>query len=145
FTSANIPITVANYSGTQIDINVSVTGGTAEVGDYTFTSPTALSFTGNGTQNITVDINDDADTDNESIIFTITETSTVTGLIISQSTHTLTIVDDEAPAGPTAGTVFITEVLDSDNGFNNDYMELYNNSNVALSLNNSKLLRLSAA
>ena len=45
FTSANIPITVANYSGTQIDINVSVTGGSAEVGDYTFTSPTALSFT----------------------------------------------------------------------------------------------------
>jgi len=33
FTSANIPITVANYLGQQININVSVTGGTAEVGD----------------------------------------------------------------------------------------------------------------
>lgn len=95
FTSANIPITVTNYSGTQIDINVSVTGGTAEVGDYTFTSPTALSFIANGTQNITVDINDDADTNNETIIFTITETSAVTGLIISQATHTLTILDDD--------------------------------------------------
>ncbi|PIV97962.1 MAG: hypothetical protein COW43_00690, partial [Flavobacteriaceae bacterium CG17_big_fil_post_rev_8_21_14_2_50_31_13] len=89
FTSANIPITVANYLGQQININVSVTGGTAEVGDYTFTSPTALSFTANGTQNITVDINDDADTDNETIIFTITETIAVTGLVISQATHTL--------------------------------------------------------
>lgn len=100
FTSANIPITVTNYSGTQIDINVSVTGGTAEAGDYTFTSPTALSFTADGTQNITLDINDDADTDNETIIFTITETSAVTGLTISEATHTLTITDDEAPAGP---------------------------------------------
>ncbi|MBG7610990.1 hypothetical protein IU405_01875, partial [Polaribacter sp. BAL334] len=145
FTSANIAITVANYSGEQIDINVSVTGGTAEVGDYTFTTPTPLSFSANGTLNITVDINDDADTDNETIIFTITETSSVTGLVISQATHTLTISDDEAPAGPIAGTVFITEVLDSDNGFNNDYMELYNNSNIPLSLINSKLLRLSAA
>jgi len=95
FTSANIPITVANYLGQQININVSVTGGTAEVGDYTFTSPTALSFTANGTQNITVDINDDADTDNETIIFTITETIAVTGLVISQATHTLTILDND--------------------------------------------------
>jgi hypothetical protein len=98
FTSANIPITVANYSGTQIDINVSVTGGTAEVGDYTFTSPTALSFTADGSQNITVGINDDADTDGETIILTITETSSVSGLVISQATHTITIVDDEAPS-----------------------------------------------
>lgn len=118
FTSANIPITVANYSGTQIDINVSVTGGSAEVGDYTFTSPTALSFTGNGTQNITVDINDDADTDNETIIFTITETSSVTGLVISQTTHTLTILDDEAPAAYAGVGTFVkitdvSEIVDS--------------------------------
>lgn len=143
FTSANIPITVSNYSGTQIDINVSVTGGTAEVGDYTFTSPTALSFTADETKNITVDINDDADTDGETIIFTITETSSVTGLIISESTHTLTITDDEIPPLPTSGTVFITEILDSDVGFNNDYLELFNNSSEEVSLINSKLLRFS--
>ena len=118
FTSANIPITVSNYSAEQIDINVSVTGGTAEMGDYTFTSPTALSFTANGTQNITVDINDDADTNNETIIFTITETSSVTGLIISQATHTLTIVDDEAPAAYNSVGTFVkitdvTEIVDS--------------------------------
>lgn len=143
FTSANIPITVANYSGTQIDINVSVTGGTAEIGDYTFTSPTALSFSADGTQNITVDINDDADTDEETIIFTITETSSVTGLVISESTHTLTITDDEIPPLPTAGTVFITEVVDAEN-FNYDYLELFNNSNETVSLNTSKLVRASA-
>ncbi|AUC86439.1 hypothetical protein CW731_14635 [Polaribacter sp. ALD11] len=97
FTSSNIPITVSNYSGTQIDINVNVTGGTAAAADFIFTSPTALSFTADGSQNITFDIKDDADTDTETVIFTITESSSVTGLVISQSTHTVTITDDEAP------------------------------------------------
>ncbi|MGB1284523.1 MAG: hypothetical protein ACPG44_08665, partial [Polaribacter sp.] len=54
FTSANIPITAINYDGNQIDIDVNVTGGTAESGDYTFTSPTSLSFTANETKNITL-------------------------------------------------------------------------------------------
>ena len=144
FTSSNIPITVSNYSDTQIDINVSITGGTAEAGDYTFTSPTALSFSANETQNIIFDINDDADTDAETIIFTITETSAVSGLVISQSTHTVTITDDEIPPVPVAGAVFITEVLDSSVGFNNDYLELFNNSNEEISLSTSKLIRFSS-
>ncbi|WP_439127566.1 T9SS type A sorting domain-containing protein [Polaribacter sp.] len=144
FTSANIPISVSNYSGTQIDIDITVTGGTAEVGDYTFTSPTSFSFTGNTTDNLTFSINDDADTDDETIIFTITETSAVTGLVISQATHTTTIIDDEIPPMPTAGNVFITEVLDSDVGFNNDYLELFNNSSESVSLSTSKLIRMSS-
>lgn len=111
FTSANIPITVSNYDGNQIDININVTGGTAEAGDFSFTSPTALSFIANATQNITFDINDDADFDNETVIFTITETSAVTGLIISQATHTVTITDDETPPLP---NIIINEILADD-------------------------------
>ena len=105
FTSANIPVSVTNYSGTQIDIDVSITGGTAEGGDYTFTSPTSFSFTGNTTQNLTFKINDDADSDDETIIFTITETSAVTDLVISQSTHTVSITDDDLP------NIIINEIL----------------------------------
>lgn len=145
FTSANIPITVSNYSGTQIDINVNATLGTAEAGDFTFTSPTALSFTSNGTQNITFSINDDADTDAETIIFSITETSAVSGLIISEVIHVVTILDDEIPPVPEAGKVFITEVLDSSVGFNNDYLELFNNSSENVSLSTSKLIRMSSS
>ena len=136
FTSANIPITVANYSGTQIDINVSVTGGTAEVGDYTFTSPTALSFTGNGTQNITVDINDDADTNDETIIFTITETSTVTGLVISQATHTLTILDDEAPAAY-AGVGTFVKITDASEIVDNAFYVLLDETSESFAMSNN--------
>ncbi|WP_370390787.1 lamin tail domain-containing protein [uncultured Winogradskyella sp.] len=125
-TSSNIPITVSNYDGNQIDIDVSVTGGTAEPGDYTFTSPTSLSFTADGTQNITIDINDDADFDDETVELTITETSSVTGLVISQATHTVTIIDDETPPVP---ELIITEIMQnpSDVGDNSgEYFEVYN-------------------
>ncbi|WP_405562693.1 lamin tail domain-containing protein [Polaribacter sp. Asnod6-C07] len=104
FTSANIPISVTNYDGNQIDIDVAITGGTAEPADYSYTTQ-SLSFSSDSTQNITIDINDDVDTDNETIIFTITETSSVTGLVISQATHTLTITDDDLP------NIIINELL----------------------------------
>lgn len=103
FTSANIPITVSDYSGEQIDIDVTITGGTAEVNDYIYTTQ-SLSFTANETQNITLEIKDDADSDNETIVLTITETSSVTGLTISETTHTLTIADNEAPIANTLVT-----------------------------------------
>ncbi|MDB2472094.1 lamin tail domain-containing protein, partial [Flavobacteriaceae bacterium] len=119
FTSSNIPITVSNYSGTPIDLNVSISGGTAESGDYTYTTQ-SLSFTADETQNITVDINDDADIDNETIIFTITETSSVTGLIISQATHTLTITDDDLPQ------LIISEIMYNTPGTDDEWIEIYN-------------------
>jgi hypothetical protein len=96
FSSANIPITVRNYAGTQIDINVAATVGSAEADDFTFTSQT-LSFTANGSQDITININADADRDSETVILTITESSdnpAAPGLTISQNTHTITITDD---------------------------------------------------
>ena len=137
-----IPVTVSSYSGTQIDVSVAASG-TAEGGDFTLNTA-SLSFTSDGSQNISLDINDDVDTDEETVILTITETSAVSGLVISQSTHTVTITDDEIPPVPVAGTVFITEVLDSSVGFNNDYLELFNNSNEEVSLSTSKLIRFSS-
>ncbi|WP_370104206.1 lamin tail domain-containing protein [Winogradskyella sp.] len=135
FTSANIPITVSNYDGNQIDIDVDVTGGTAEPGDYTFTSPSSLSFTADGTQNITIDINADADFDDETVELTITETSSVTGLVISQATHTVTILDDDTPPLP---NIVINEILADPTGIDangdgivdttdDEFVELVNN------------------
>ena len=138
-----IPVTVSNYSGNQIDVNVA-SSGTAEGGDFTLNTA-SLSFTADGSQNISLDINDDADTDEETVILTITETSAVSGLVISQSTHTVTITDDEIPPVPIAGTVFITEFSDDKGGdFNSEFIELFNNSNETISLSTSKLIRAAA-
>jgi hypothetical protein len=138
-----IPFIVSNYSGNQIDVNVA-SSGTAEGGDFTLNTA-SLSFTADGSQNISLDINDDADTDEETVILTITETSAVSGLVISQSTHTVTITDDEIPPVPIAGTVFITEFSDDKGGdFNSEFIELFNNSNETISLSTSKLIRAAA-
>lgn len=128
FTSANIPISVTNYDGNQIDIDVTITGGTAEAGDYSFTTQ-SLSFTSNSTQNITVDINDDADYEDETIILTISETSSVSGLVISQATHTLTITDDDTAPTP---SLIITEIADTGDNDNARFVEIYNNGSTTI-------------
>lgn len=128
FTSQNIPITVSNYNGTPISINVTVTGGSAETSDYVFGNPTPFTFTDNGTQNVNIGINDDLDTDDETIILTITETSSVTGLVISQATHTLTITDDGVSV-PQGNDSFTTTLSDTDYSLGPDY-STYNQSSI---------------
>jgi hypothetical protein len=116
-----IPVTASNFSS-NFTLDVAVTGGgTAEVGDYTLNTST-LSFTGNGTLNISLDINDDADTDDETLEITLSE-STSTGVIISPSVHTVTIIDDETPAVP---QVLITEVGDPVDNFSRRMVEICN-------------------
>jgi hypothetical protein len=128
-----IPVTLSNYIQ-NVDLDVSVTGGTAEVGDYTLNTST-LNFTGNGTQNVSIDINDDADFDDETIEITLTE-STSTGINISPDVHTLTILDDDiAPAAQ----ILITEV--GDPGDNTDYrmVEICNRGSSTVDISNYSL------
>lgn len=95
-----IPVSLTNYAQ-NVTLDVAVTGGTAESGDYTLNT-TSLTFTGNGTQNVSLDINDDADVADETVEITLTE-STATGVTINPNVHTLTILDDDLP------TAFINE------------------------------------
>jgi hypothetical protein len=127
--NVTIPVTVSSYSGTQIDVSV-VASGTAEGGDFTLNTA-SLSFTADGSQNISLDINDDVDTDEETVILTITETSAVTGLVISQNTHTVTITDDETPPVP---SLIITEVADPDDEYKGRFVEIYNNGATGINL-----------
>ncbi|NGZ89409.1 T9SS type A sorting domain-containing protein [Psychroflexus maritimus] len=117
----NIPVTLSNFSS-NVDLSVSVDGSsTAEASDYTLNT-TSLSFTGNGTQNISLDINPDAGYDDETIILEIAET-TSTGVTITTSQHTVTVLDDEtAPLGWQITAEDTDFVIDFDNtvaGVNN--------------------------
>ncbi|ARN77268.1 hypothetical protein BST97_04325 [Nonlabens spongiae] len=144
FTSSIIPVTLSNYGGSQVDLSVSVTGGTAEMADYTLNT-TSLSFTGNGTQNITFDINPDAGFEDETIEITLTET-TSTGATVSPDTHTLTIFDDET------APLVINEILADPDGTTGDangdgvadtsddeFIEIFNNSSSAIDMSNYTL------
>ena len=144
FTSSNIPVTLSNYGGSQVDLSVTVTGGSAEMTDYTLNT-SSLSFTGNGTQNITLDIIPDADFNDETVEITLTET-TSTGATISPAIHTLTIVDDET------APLVINEILadpDATTGDANgdgtvdtsddEFVEIFNNSSSAIDMSNYTL------
>lgn len=118
--NATIPVTLTNHGGTQVDINIAVTGGTAEAGDYTLNT-TSLSFTADGTQNVSIDINPDADGDDETIILTLSETSATGATSLPNITHTLTISDDEIPS------IVITEIMYNTPGVDDEWIEIYNN------------------
>lgn len=49
-----------------------------------------------------------------------------------------------APILPTVGTVFITEIVDADNDFNAEFLELFNNSGDNIDLSTSKLIRMTS-
>ena len=93
--NTSIPITLSNYDA---DVTVSVTvdgSSTAEAGDYTLNTST-LAFSSNGTQNISLDINNDADSDDETVILNIAVSSGTADLGVSS--HTVTITDDDLPS-----------------------------------------------
>ena len=130
--NTSIPVSMTNYD-MPVTISVSVdVGSTAEAGDYALNT-TSLSFTTNETLNVSLDINDDADTDDETVILNIAVTSGTADLGTSQ--HTVTIVDDETPALP---NIIINEILadptgidangDGTSNFSDDeFVELVNN------------------
>ncbi len=116
----DIPVTLANYGGAQVDLSVTVTGGTYESGDYILNT-SALTFTESTMLNISISIEPDADDAPETIEITIAETSS-TSAAISTSVHTLTINDDDVAA------LVITEIYHDPSGNEGDeeFIEIYN-------------------
>ncbi|WP_299617197.1 lamin tail domain-containing protein [uncultured Tenacibaculum sp.] len=132
-----IPVTLSNYS-TNVTVSVTVDGSsTAQVGDYTLNT-NSLAFTANGSQNISLDINDDVDFISETVILNIAVTSGTADITTSQ--HTVTINDDDLP-------IVINEINadpDSTNGDANgdgtsnfsedEFVEIYNISGANLDI-----------
>ncbi|CAL2090979.1 lamin tail domain-containing protein [Tenacibaculum sp. 190524A02b] len=128
--NTSIPVTLSNYTA-DVTISVSVNASsTAESGDYTLNT-TSLTFTGNGTQNISLDINDDADMDNETVILDIAVTSGTAN--ITTDTHTVTIQDDDLPE------VMFSEIMyntPTSGGTDDEWIEITNNSGGTITLTN---------
>ena len=128
--NTTIPVTFSNYSS-DVTLSVSVNGAsTAEAGDYTLNT-TSLTFNANGTQSISLDINDDADMDNETIVLDLAVTSG--SATISNSSHTVTIQDDDLPM------IVISEVMYNTPSTDDEWIELYNNEGSSVDISNWSL------
>jgi hypothetical protein len=127
--NVNVPVTLSNYGGSQVDLSVTIDGSsTAESEDYTLNT-SSLSFTSSSTQNISIDINDDLDYDNETIILNIAET-TSNGITISTSQHTITVTDDDLPV------VVISEIMYNSSGTDDEWIEVYNGNGADVDISN---------
>ncbi|WP_179343779.1 T9SS type A sorting domain-containing protein [Winogradskyella ursingii] len=127
--NTSIPLTMTNYES-DVTVSVSVNGSsTAEAEDYTLNT-TSLSFTANETLNVSLDINEDADFDDETLILDIAVTSGTADLAISQ--HTITIEDNDVPV------LIITEIMqnpDATDQVNGEYFEVYNPTDIDIDMN----------
>jgi hypothetical protein len=117
----DIQVESQNFSS-NFSLDVNVTGGTAEPGDYNLTT-TSLDFTGNQTQNVTIFILNDLDEDDETIEITLTE-STSTGVVITSAVFTLTILDDDG------AVLLISQYVETNSGNSPKGIEIWNNSTV---------------
>ncbi|MDY0780101.1 lamin tail domain-containing protein [Tenacibaculum sp. IB213877] len=135
--NTTIPVSFTNYNA-DVTISITVDGtSTAESGDYTLNT-TSLTFTGNGTQNILLDINNDTDFESETLLLNLAVTSGIADISITQ--HTITISDDDIP-------IVINEIHadpDATNGDANgdgvvdttddEFVEVYNISGIDLDI-----------
>tara|TARA_B100000809_G_scaffold213624_1_gene218084 strand:+ start:50136 stop:52052 length:1917 start_codon:yes stop_codon:yes gene_type:complete len=106
-----IAVTMTNYDGSPVDISVTATG-TAAGADYTLNT-TSLSFTADGSQNISLTLKDDVDIIDETVILTLAET-TATGITVSASKHTVSIADDETADVTFTGDLTVETQADVD-------------------------------
>ena len=124
-----IPVTFSNYEA-PVSVTVSIDGASsAEETDYNLIT-SSLSFTADGIQNIVLDINDDVDFDNETLILNLAISSGDAILRVSQ--HSITITDNDTP------NILITEIMQNPSAvFDRDgeYFELYNSETIPINLN----------
>ncbi len=106
-----LPVEMQDYNS-PVDLSVTITGGSADVADYMLNT-TTLSFTATGLQNISIDLNPDADFINETIEITIAET-TATGITIINGTHTLTVIDNSCSITNVNATALACNVNDAE-------------------------------
>ena len=127
FATSGIPITLTNYAA-DVTVTAAVNvSSTAEVGDYTI-DLTPLVFDANETLTIPLDINDDADFDDETIVIDIAVTSGTADL--GTSTHTVTITDDELPQ------IMISEIMYNTPSTDDEWIEIYNGNGADLDISN---------
>lgn len=94
----NVTVTVNQSIAQTCAVNVSVTGGTATNADFTFTTPTTLTFDGvTNSQNIVIPIIDNTVfAGNKTVELTLS--STTNGCLVGATNKiTITILDDETP------------------------------------------------
>ncbi len=135
--NTTIPVTLSNYDA-DVTVGIAIDPtSTADVADYTLNT-TSLTFTGDNSQNVSLNINDDVDYISETIVLNLTISSGTATINIGQ--HTITVTDDDLP-------IVINEIQSDPDAINGDangdgvvnttddeFVEIYNISGANLDI-----------
>ncbi|HEX8634975.1 MAG TPA: Calx-beta domain-containing protein [Pyrinomonadaceae bacterium] len=142
--SAPMPFTVvlSNAYTVPVSVNYQTTDGTAtQPVDYSATAGTLNFAAGETFQTVSVPVNADGDAGESDEDFTLTLSAPVSGTISGTGIATGTIT-----ANNPAGTVLISEVRTSGpGGSNDDFVELYNNTDATIDIGNFALVKSGSA
>lgn len=114
-TPANLEVVLSGASGKTVTVDYTVTGGAATGGgtDYTLAAGTLTFTPGDASENVSITVVDDADSElDETIRVTLSAPSNA--FLMAHGNHTYTIEDNDAPTvGFTTGTSSSSESADS--------------------------------
>lgn len=133
--TVTVNLTNPNSNPTSVDMTLAATGTATNGSDFTFTSPTTLTFPANSTTPQTVNITITDDTDIEGVeSFSLNLTNATNGGVITTPNTNVTIVDNDVNA--ISGLV-ITEIMYNDPSAGTDvleFIEIYNNTSNTVNL-----------
>lgn len=107
-------VAMTEFEGDEVILSVAATNLNSESGDYSLVT-NSLTFNGNDTQKVVLQINHDADYDDEGLRLNLTE-STTTGITINSDSLQILIYDDDSPPhGLQVSATNTAETIDFDN------------------------------
>lgn len=122
----NINITNEDTNPTSADVVLGVSTATGGGVDFTYTSPTTVIFPGSSTtqQTVSLTITDDATIETPETIVLELQNITNSGVVGNNSTHTITITDNDAPVIPACSELFFSEYMEGSSF--NKALEIFN-------------------
>lgn len=136
--SINLDITNENASTTSVDVSLGTSTAT-DVLDFTYTSPTTVTFPGSSTttQVITLDIVDDVDMEQTEMILLEMSNFTNSATAGTNSTYTINIFDNDTPIIPACSDLFFSEYIEGSSF--NKALEIYNPTNNVIDLSDYEI------
>jgi len=128
-----VQISDVNANATSVDVVLGTSTAT-NGSDFTFTSPTTITFPANDTNSImvTIPITDDAIQESPEDFVLELQNPTNNATVVGNTTETITINDNDAPIIPACTEPFFSEYIEGSS--NNKALEIFNPTNNIINL-----------
>jgi len=137
--TVNVNIANEDSNPTSADVVLGVSTATGGGTDFTFTSPTTITFPASSStqQTVVVTIVDDGLIESSEDIVLELQNVTNSGVVGSNSSHTISITDNDAPVIPACSELFFSEYMEGTSF--NKALEIFNPTTSVVDLNDYEI------